>query len=137
MPAALPERVSVGVFLCKDVNESRFRKLIKLLLDHPRVDSIVVRPHPKNLWRQLNLWVDSLNDLRVSVSSGKSLSEDLRKVDVVLGGNSSVLIDAVVAGRPAAYVSDLDHGPYDLHRLFERGFMWGLDSSSFCVSSLR
>jgi hypothetical protein len=131
MPAALPERVSVGVFLCKDVNESRFRELIKFLLDHSRVCSVVIRPHPKNLWRQLNLWLDSLKDLRVSVFSGNALSDDLRNVDVVLGGNSSVLIDAAVAGRPAAYVSDLDYGAYDLHRFVERRLVCDFDDDHF------
>jgi hypothetical protein len=52
--------------------------------------------------------------------------DDLKSVDVVLGGNSSVLIDAVVGGRPAAYVADLDCGEPDLHRLVARGLVYEL-----------
>jgi hypothetical protein len=71
MPAGpLSERLAVGVFLCKDVNEGR-----------------------------------------------------LRDLDVVLAGNSSVLAEALTAGRPAAYVPGLDHGPSDLHAFVARGLV--------------
>ena len=49
---------------------------------------------------------------------------DVESVDVVLAGNSSVLIDAVTAGRPSGYVADLDHGPHDLHRFVECGLIY-------------
>jgi hypothetical protein len=56
-------------------------------------------------------------------------------VDLVLAGNSSVLIDAVTAGRPAGYIAELDHGPHDLHQFVQHGliypirdFNWNPDS---------
>lgn len=123
MPVALPDHVSVGVFLCKDVNEKRFCELLTSLLENSNVAQIFVRPHPKNLWRQLRSWLDLLADVRVRISSNKSVFDDLKSVDVVLGGNSSVLIDAVVAGRPAAYVPGLDYGENDLHQLVASGLV--------------
>jgi hypothetical protein len=126
MPVALPTQVSVGVFLCKDVNEQRFCELLTSLLENTNVAQILVRPHPKNLWRQLRSWSDLIGDLRIRVSPNQSVCDDLKSVDVVLGGNSSVLIDAVVGGRPAAYVADLDYGEPDLHRLVARGLVYEL-----------
>src|SRR6185369_10143100 len=50
---ALPSQVNVGIFLCKDVNERRLKALVVNLLANERVARIVIRPHPKNLWRNI------------------------------------------------------------------------------------
>jgi len=55
----------------------------------------------------------------------------------VLAGNSSVLIDAVTAGRPSGYVADLDHGPHDLHRFVECGLICPLTDEWSPVSKLQ
>lgn len=124
MPGQLPERLNVGVFLCKDVNEKRLQTLVTRLLTEPNVSSIRIRPHPKNLWVGLEDWIAKHHEPRLGVSWGASVFDDVESVGVVLAGNSSVLIDAVTAGRPAAYVADLDHGPYDLHRFVECGLIY-------------
>src|SRR5262249_33697031 len=78
MPAGtLPERLAVGIFLCKDVNERRLRAWIERLLSDPRVSRIFVRPHPTNLWAGLDAWIASRNDPRLRRSSGGSVFRDL------------------------------------------------------------
>lgn len=125
MPAGrLPERLRMGIFLCKDVNEERLQAMIGCLVDHARVSHILIRPHPKNLWRGLDEWIASLNNPRVKRSAGSSVLSDLEAADIVLAGNSSVLIDAVTAGRPAGYVPGLDHGSPDLHAFVARGLIY-------------
>jgi len=124
MPNQLPERFNVGIFLCKDVNEKRLQDLVMRLLAEPNVLSIRIRPHPKNLWVGLKDWVAREHEPRLNLSSGVPVFDDVRSVDVVLGGNSSVLIDAVTAGRPSGYVARLDHGPDDLHRFVESGLIY-------------
>jgi hypothetical protein len=57
------------------------------------------------------------------------VSQDLAAADVVLAGNSSVLVDAVTAGRPAGYVSGIDHGPTDLHEFVARGLIYPIEDS--------
>lgn len=118
----LPENLTVGIFLCKDVNEQRLRALVHQLLGESRVARILVRPHPKNLWRELDEWIASQTS-KVSRSRG-DLRRDVEGSDIILGGNSSVLIDAVIAGRLSGYVSGLDHGPADLHELVLRGLIY-------------
>ena len=42
----------------------------------------------------------------------------------MFGGNSSVLIEAVTAGIPSAYVDGLDHGSADLHEFVAAGLIY-------------
>src|SRR5262249_50888108 len=124
MPAGrLPERLRVGVFLCKDVDEERLREVVEQVLGDSRVERVVVRPHPRNLWLGLDAWIAERGDPRLVRSSGRGVADDLEAVDVVLAGNSSVLVEAVTAGRPSAYVRGLDYGPADMHAFVERGLV--------------
>ena len=125
MPASpLPKRLAVGIFLCKDVNEKRLRALVDRLIGDARVSRILVRPHPKNLWLGLDTWIASRNDPRICRSATGPVFRDLEESDVVLAGNSSVLVDAVTAGRPSGYVPGLDYGPEDLHEFVARGLIF-------------
>ena len=119
----------VAIFLCKDVNEARLEALVATLLRDPKLARINIRPHPKNLSTGLVKWIGSLNDSRVGLSTAVSSLDDVRGADLVLGGNSSVLIDAVVGGRPAGFVAGLDHGPPDVHRLVAGGLLCSLDET--------
>jgi len=123
----LPPKVNVGIFLCKDVNEQRLKTLVENLLASDRVARILIRRHPKNLWRNIDSWIVSHADGRVSQSCKRTLLDDLKGLDVVFGGNSSVLIDSVTAGVPSAYVDELDHGSPDLHRFVAAGLIHGSD----------
>ena len=123
----LPDRISVGIFLCKDVNEERLRAVVNRLQQDSRVSQILIRPHPKNLWLGLDAWIASLNDERVRRTTGNSVFHDLQASDIVLGGNSSVLVDAVTAGRPSGYVPKLDHGSLDLHSFVARGLIYPVE----------
>ncbi len=124
MPASIPDHVAVGIFLCKDVNEKRLRLLVEQLLESQLVSQVLIRPHPKNLWRGLDDWLISCNEPRLTRSWGAEVAQDFDAVNLVIAGNSSVLVDAVTAGRPAVYVASLDYGPYDMHELVERGLIY-------------
>lgn len=120
----LPARINVGIFLCKDVNELRLKTLVENLLANERVARVVIRPHPKNLWVDIDTWIASRGDARLVRSCGSAVMDDVKGVEVVFGGNSSVLIDAVTAGVPSAYVNDLDHGSADLHGFVAAGLIY-------------
>jgi hypothetical protein len=120
----LPPKVNVGIFLCKDVNDEQLETLVENLLASDRVARVLIRPHPKNLWRNIGLWIASHQDVRMSQSCKPAVLDDLKGLDVVFGGNSSVLIDSVTAGVPSAYVDGLDHGPPDLHRFVAAGLIY-------------
>ena len=111
------------MFLSKDPVEERVVVCVHGLLAHDRIAKVIVRPHPVNLWPALADRIDSLGDRRVRLRSGGSLAADLRECDLVLAGNSTVLLDAVVAGCPACYVRGLDHGPYDVQAFVRDGLV--------------
>jgi hypothetical protein len=75
-------------------------------------------------------WIAAQREPRLVLGSGASVFQDVKSVDVVLAGNSSVLSDAVTAGRPSGYVVDLDHGPHDLHRFVECGLIYSMEDES-------
>lgn len=108
------ESLTIGMFLSKDPVEAFVVSCLRALLSDAGVKSVVVRPHPVNLWRGLDTFIASLGDSRVAVRSSASLADDLEPCDLVVAGNSTVLLDAVIAGRPGCYVRGLDHGPYDV-----------------------
>ena len=131
MPKTLPNKnLTVGIFLCKDVNETRLIEVIERLLDDPRIARILIRPHPKNLFVKLDEWLASIASPRVERSINKTIFEDLFEADIVLGGNSSVLIEAVTAGRPAYFVENLDYGSKDLHQLIARKLVCELSETT-------
>lgn len=123
----LAERLTVGIFLCKDVNEERLCALTERLLGNPRVSRILVRAHPKNLWTGFDEWVAARNEIRLRRSHCATVFDDIKESDIVLAGNSSVLVDAVTAGRPSGYVQRLDHGSADLHEFVARGLIYPVD----------
>jgi hypothetical protein len=123
----ISEPLRVGVFLCKDVGEERLGGVIRQLLTDSRVSEVLIRAHPTNFWKGLSGWVAAQTDGRLRLSSGRSISADLEGSDIVLAGNSSVLIEAVVAGRPAAYIRGLDCGPDDLHGFVAEGLIYPAD----------
>ena len=124
----LPPKINVGIFLCKDVNERQLKTLVENLLANDRVARIMIRPHPKNLWRNIDSWIASHADLRLCQSCKRNVLDDLEGLDAVFGGNSSVLIDSVTAGIPSAYVDDLDYGSPDLHRFVAAGLIYRSDA---------
>lgn len=127
MRASAPPKINVGIFLCKDVDEHRLKTLIENLLGNDRVARILIRPHPKNLWRNMQTWIASHDDVKLSQSCKPNISDDLKGLDIVFGGNSSVLIDSVTAGIPSAYINDLDHSSPDLHRFVAAGLIYQSD----------
>ena len=122
-----PEQVTVGIFLCKDVNEEKLRFVVECLLINPRVARILVRPHPTNLWAGLDRWIALRSDPRVCKSASGSVFKDVERSDIVLAGNSSVLVEAVTAGRSCGYVPGLDHGSPDLHAFVAKGLIYRID----------
>ena len=137
MRLPLPSRdVKVGVFLSKDPVEARVVSCVRALLASDRVSAVLVRPHPVNLWPGLKSAMASLDDRRVRVLSERPLAADLRDCDLVLAGNSTVLLDAVVSGCPACYVAGFDHGPYDVQAFVRDGLVselrqpWSIDADA-------
>ena len=103
--------------------------LVRALLSHKDVQRILVRPHPVNLWPGLAGCLASMKDERLHLSAGGPILDDVRGCDFVMAGNSTVHVEAVVAGKPACYVRGLDHAPYDVQSFVRDGLVYELDGA--------
>jgi hypothetical protein len=120
------EPLTVGVFLSKDPTAHTFGELVRTLLANGRVERIIIRPHPVNLWWGLRAAVESFHDDRVSLSATMSVVEDLRACDIVVAANSTVHIEALLAGKPSCYARGLDHAPFDVQSFVRDGLVYDL-----------
>ena len=127
LPKQWPENWSrVAICLSKDPVADQVMACVRALTRDPSTQQVFIRPHPINLWQGLEAAVASLGDSRVTVQSSTRLRDDLRACDLVLGGNSTVLLDALIAGTPACYVRGLDHGPHDVQDFVRGGLVYEL-----------
>jgi len=117
----------IGIFLSKDPAQDQFVSLVRALLSREAVTQILVRPHPVNLWSGLTGCLASTKDERLRLSSGGPILDDVRECDVVMAGNSTVHLEAVVAGKPSCYVRGLDHAPYDVQSFVRDGLVYELE----------
>jgi hypothetical protein len=118
--------LTAGAFLSKDPVPEQVMSCLHALLADRRIAKVLVRPHPVNLWRGLAHAIASLDPTRVQLQSSNLLTNDLMRCDLVVAGNSTVLLDSVVAGRPACYVRGFDHGPYDVQSFVRDGLVYEL-----------
>jgi hypothetical protein len=131
-----PRQVTVGIFLSKDPRGARLISTMRALLDHSPIARIVVRPHPTNLSVGLIDSVASL-DPRVSISAAGPPVDDVRRCDAIIAANSTVHVDALVAGRPTCYLRGLDHAPYDVQSFVQSGLVYDLaDPARFDPAAL-
>lgn len=133
-PMRMPPRpgaLTIGVFLSKDPREARVLACVQALLGDSRVEQILVRPHPVNLWPGLHRSLSSLGDSRVTVRAATgSPVDDLRRCDLAIAGNSTVLLDGLIGGCPSCYVRGLDHGPYDVQGFVRDGLVYELTQAA-------
>jgi hypothetical protein len=132
MPAALPARgMTVGILLSKDPVPERVTMWLHALARHPRVDAIVVRKHPANLWNSLDEAVTATELAgRVSISTTPSIVDDIRRCNLVIAGNSSAHVDAVAAGVHSVFARGLDGAPDDVLGLVRDGVVFAVNEPS-------
>ena len=75
------------------------------------------------------MWIKSLNDSRLQKSPNAEVSRDLETLDFVFAGNSSVLVEAVTAGRPGVFIPHLDYGNPDLHEFVARKLIYQMNDA--------
>lgn len=107
------QNLRVVIFLSKSVNWSVLdQTLEKLSSSYPEVENIALKFHPSLLLKKVYPQED-LSHLQAS--------EALSHADIVLCGNSSVALEALMMGIPMVYLNELDYDPFDLYGLIESG----------------
>ncbi|MEO5580313.1 MAG: hypothetical protein ABIR58_06610 [Gemmatimonadaceae bacterium] len=127
LPLSTPKQpVKVGLLLSKQPRKESVSSWIRGLLANDGVQSVLVRPHPANLWGGLPAALNEFPADRVETSNGGT-DEDIRRCDLVIAGNSSVHVDALTAGVPAVYAKDLDHSSGDPVSFLAEGLVFSAD----------
>lgn len=114
-----PQTLScVGIFLTALTRKDTILRLIaEIRAVYPDVD-ILIRHHPVAL---LETDLSSLSsDDRIQVTIGAPLEGDIAACDVIICGNSGVVLNALRGGRPVAYVPELDEILFDYNGFCEK-----------------
>lgn len=115
------ENPVIGVFLSlvTDWNELiHLLEKIKLKFNPPH---ILVRLHPNEIIRD-HKGVKKLSEIPyVKISKAESVAvDDMREVDIVVAGNSSVHLTALKFGKPTLYFKGVDAVPHDFYLFVEK-----------------
>ncbi|CAN0595319.1 unnamed protein product, partial [Ectocarpus sp. 12 AP-2014] len=124
---------TVGIFLTALTRVPTLSRLVRdIRLTHPEAH-ILIRHHPVALLKtDLSQLEAETPGLRVTI--GTPLENDIADCDVVVCGNSGVILNTLRAGRPVAYLPELDDLPLDYNGFLEGGLvplMEGWDAKSY------
>lgn len=102
----------VGIFLTAGTRAETLSGLIAdIRRTHPEVE-ILVRDHPVALLRN-DLGTIVTEDARIALTIGNPLEDEIAQCDLVICGNSGVVLDTLCGGKPVAYLAELDEIAFD------------------------
>jgi len=118
-----------GIFLTGLTDRQRLANFIGKLLHRYEGAKIVIRPHPLEV---VNIPMDEITERfrSVVISRGVFLAEDIQRCDFVFIGNSSVVLETLKGGTPAALLQGIDAVPHDYYRFIENGVVPEIDDIS-------
>jgi hypothetical protein len=117
---------TVGIFLTALTRKETIARLItEIRAMHPAT-RILIRHHPVAL---LETDLSDLTDKNpnIEVTIGTPLDGDIAACDVIVCGNSGVILNALRGGRPVAYAPELDALPLDYNGFLEGGLVPRID----------
>lgn len=103
---------TIGIFLTSGTRADVLSSLvatIRLSLPEAR---IIIRQHPVTLLKTDFSELDIVDD-KVELTLGNPLDDEIAACDMVICGNSGVVMNVLSGGRPVAYLSSLDDIHYD------------------------
>lgn len=116
------DNYSVGVYLTALTDQVRLVQLIRVIYDHPQIESVLIRMHPAQIVNtDLSELLNEFPDL--ILSQGAPLLEDINRTDVAICGNSTVTIELLRSGRPVLYDDHLDHLTKDYNGYYAKNLV--------------
>ena len=122
-----PKKIEqIGIFLSLLTNWDELYSLIKKLhLSY----KILVRLHPNLIIRKKSE-VKKLRTLGIKVSYANEVAtEDVKKCDLVIAGNSSVHLTVLKFKTPSLYYNEIDHVPNDFYYFIKNGLTYHLTTA--------
>jgi len=114
--------LTAGIFLTAMTNMQFVDQCIRDLQELSNVSSILIRPHPVSLVNNdFSSVIAQYSD--ITVSQGRSLSQDIAACDFILSGNSGVPLEILRGGKPVIYLGELDTMPHDFVGFISEGLI--------------
>ena len=83
-----------------------------------------IRPHPNELTISFSAIEDmKFNFPRTQVTNTIDLKKQIQSADLIIGGNSTALLDALLEEVPSLYFEELDNDPKDLFSYLKNNFL--------------
>jgi hypothetical protein len=112
----------VGIFLTSGTRTGVVSRIVAAIRSTRPEVRILIRNHPVALLKN-DLSDLSTDDPNLEITIGNPLDVEIAACDLIICGNSGVALNAVSAGRPVAYVPDLDHVKYDSNGFVQSGLV--------------
>lgn len=118
-----PKIITVGIFLTALTQKEPLEKLIHQIKADSPDTKILIRHHPVSL---LETDVSSIIDMFTDIKATRAtpLGDDISECDLIYCGNSGVAMNILSAGKPVAYLADLDSLPNDYIGFVESGLVY-------------
>lgn len=110
-----PSEPLITFFLGKTLNREYFQKLTLEIKQKVPRSSFAIKPHPAALVKAPSFVGENLFTL--------TGTQAIEKSDVVVTGNSSIALEALMRGRPLLFVDNLDYEPLDQYGLIKHGLI--------------
>ena len=114
--------LTLGIYLTALTDQARLNEVVAEWSRVPAIESILIRTHPAEV---VNADLSGIggDGVRVEVSRATPLSEDIRRTDVAVCGNSTVVIEILRGGRPVLYDHRLDGIVFDYNGYAAHGLV--------------
>ena len=122
VPTRDADSLTIGIFLTALTDVPSLRALVSELQGQDWCETIRVRQHPAKIV-QSDCSALSMEFANVQLSDSESLEHDIDACDIVICGNSTVVMETLRASRPVVYVKSLDSLPYDYARFVVNGLI--------------
>ena len=112
VPVADARSLTLGIYLTALTSQARLIEIVAEWSRLPAFETIVIRCHPAEV---VNADLGELGGVgvRLELSRAMPLSEDIRRTDVAVCGNSTVATEILRGGRPVLYDHRLDKLAFD------------------------
>jgi hypothetical protein len=110
--------LTVGFCIKPCYSEILINDVVKSVRSSPKVTEIILRPHPgypDSYYESINKYNSEISDSRKEISSSF-----LKRVDILISGESSIILEAAMMRVKSIYIDD-KFSPFDLYGFIKNG----------------
>jgi hypothetical protein len=121
---------SIGIAVAQSTLIFKLKNILKQLHDIDSEYIFILRQHPSmevSIFKKLLVGEPYWNRLIFNDASCSSMETFVEQINVLIAGNSNILIEDILLGIPSLYCRDLDEATYDYHGFVKEHIVNELD----------